>query len=421
MMPKGTSLNLLQELDSQAALSRIKRIINRTPLQLNQRLSEQFNAKIYLKREDLQVVRSYKLRGAYNKISRMDPEELKNGVVGASAGNHAQGLAFSCKHQGIKGVIFMPSHTPKQKVDQTKMFGNGFIEIVLIGDTFDDCLKEALNYTRENHMTFIPPFDDLAVIEGQGTVGVEIYEDLPEVDVVILPIGGGGLGAGVSHYLKTKKPNIKIFGVEPMGAPSMKAAFSAGKPVTLDRIDRFVDGAAVKRAGTHTYEICKQYIDRVDLVPEGKVCTSILKLYNRDAIVVEPAGALTVAALDSFSQELENKNVVCILSGGNNDIDRMQEIKERSLLYEGLKHYFLVHFPQRPGALKLFVSEVLGPDDDITRFEFIKKTERERGPALVGVELRRSSDYAALVKRMRMNKFEFKEINQDHTLFEYLI
>lgn len=420
-MVNDPSLSRLQTIDSEAALLRIKQVVNRTPLQRNQRLSEKYQADIYLKREDLQVVRSYKLRGAYNKISRLEPEKLKNGVVGASAGNHAQGLAFSCKHKGIKGVIFMPSHTPKQKVDQTKMFGNGFIEIVLVGDSFDDCLKEALDYTRENQMTFIPPFDDIAIIEGQGTVAVEIWEDLPDVDLVILPIGGGGLAAGSAHYLKQKNPKLEIFGVEPQGAASMKAAFTAGKPITLDHIDRFVDGASVKRVGEQTYAICKRYIDRIELVPEGKVCTSILKLYNKDAIVAEPAGALTVAALDSFADCLKGKKVVCILTGGNNDIDRMQEIKERSLLYEGLKHYFLVHFPQRPGALKLFVNNVLGTDDDITRFEFIKKTERERGPALVGVELRNSGDYQALIQRMREHRFEFKEINPDHTLFEYLI
>lgn len=416
----NTSEQVLQ-IDSELALSRIKSVIHRTPLQRNQVLSERYQAEIYLKREDLQIVRSYKLRGAYNKINGLDKEQLKNGVVGASAGNHAQGLAFSCKHKQIKGVIFMPSHTPKQKVDQTKMFGNGFIEIVLVGDTFDDCLKEALDYTVKHQMTFIPPFDDLAIIEGQGTVGVEIWEDRPEVDIVILPVGGGGLASGTSYYLKHKNPAIQIFGVEPLGAPSMQAAFQAGKPVTLEAIDRFVDGAAVKRVGDQTYTLCRKYLDSIELVPEGKACTSILRLYNQDAIVVEPAGALSVAALDQFADQIKGKTVVCVLSGGNNDIDRMQEIKEKSLLYEGLKHYFLVHFPQRPGALKLFVTKVLGPDDDITRFEFIKKTERERGPALVGVELRNSADYPALVRRMQENRFDFKEINQDHTLFEYLI
>jgi threonine dehydratase len=412
---------ILHTLDSKAALERIKDVINRTPLQYNKRLSDQYGASIYLKREELQVVRSYKLRGAYNKINNLSQEQLSKGVVGASAGNHAQGLAFSCKIKGIKGVIFMPMHTPKQKIDQTKMFGEGFVDIFLTGDTFDDCLKEALTYTKEQKMTFIPPFDDYDIIEGQGTVGVEILEDLPDVDVVLLPIGGGGLAAGVSYYLNQNRPETLLFGVEPQGAGSMKTAISAGKPITLEKINSFVDGAAVRRAGDITFEYCNKLLNRIELVPEGKVCTSILKLYNNDAIVAEPAGALTIASLDIFANDIKGKKVVCIVSGGNNDIDRMQEIKERSLLYEGLKHYFIIHFPQRPGALKLFVNDVLGPDDDITRFEFIKKTERERGPALVGIELRYSKDYASLLERMKTHRFDYKEVNKDPTLFEYLI
>lgn len=412
---------LIHSLDSRAALSRIQDVVNRTPLQYNKRLSTLYQASIYLKREDQQVVRSYKLRGAYNKINNLSEAALARGVVGASAGNHAQGLAFSCKIKGIKGVIFMPRHTPKQKIDQTEMFGEGYIEIYLTGDTFDDCLKEALEYTEANQMTFIPPFDDYDVIEGQGTVGVEIIEDLPEVDLVVLPIGGGGLAAGISYFFRKEKPETLLFGVEPDGAPSMKAAIAGGKPITLEKISSFVDGAAVKRAGSITFSYCQEYLDRIELVPEGKVCTSILRLYNHDAIVAEPAGALTIAALDFLAEDIKGKNVVCIISGGNNDIDRMQEIKERSLLYEGLKHYFIVHFPQRPGALKLFVNDVLGPDDDITRFEFIKKTERERGPALIGIELRYAHDYAALLTRMKEYRFDYKEVNQDPTLFEFLI
>ncbi|HUH19199.1 threonine ammonia-lyase IlvA [Albibacterium sp.] len=408
-------------LDSVAALKRIQSVINRTPLQYNNRLSKKYNASIYLKREDMQVVRSYKLRGAYNKISRLNDEERKNGVVCASAGNHAQGFAFSCKNQQIKGVIFMPSHTPKQKIDQTRMFGESFVEIILTGDTFDDCLREALIYTKEHNMTFVPPFDDAAIIEGQGTVGVEILEDLPDVDIVIVPIGGGGLASGVGYYFNHARPETTCYGVEPEGAACMKAAFSAGKPVTLDNIITFVDGAAVKRAGDLTFELCQKYISRIELVPEGKVCSSILNLYNNDAIVAEPAGALTVASLDMFKDEIKGKKVVCIISGGNNDFDRMAEIKELSLQYEGKKHYFLVHFPQRPGALKLFVTEVMGPTDDITRFEFIKKTQRERGPALVGIEVQCAKDYQALIERMKLKGFDFKEINTDKTLFEYFI
>lgn len=408
-------------LDFDSAYRRLKDIVKRTPLEYNARLSARYSCEVYLKREDMQVVRSYKLRGAYNMISQLSPEQLSKGVVCASAGNHAQGVAFSCKRLDIKGVIFMPQITPKQKVKQTEMFGDGNIEIILVGDTFDDCLKEALAYTEANGMTFVPPFDNLEIIAGQGTVGVEILEDLPDVEAVIIPVGGGGLSAGAGTYLKQQKPGILIAGVEPEGAPSMLRALETGAPQTLSEIDRFVDGASVKRAGELTYPICRQVLDDMLLVPEGKVCTTILKLYNEDAIVVEPAGALSVAVLDLYKHKLKGKKVVCIISGGNNDIDRMAEIKERSLLYEGLKHYFIVRFPQRPGALKLFVNNVLGPDDDITRFEFIKKTEKERGPALVGIELKSAEDYATLLQRMEEYQFDVIEINRDQTLFEYLV
>ncbi|AMR31779.1 threonine dehydratase [Mucilaginibacter sp. PAMC 26640] len=408
-------------LDFEAAYERLKSVVRHTPLEHNAGLSEKYECEIYLKREDLQIVRSYKLRGAYNMISRLNTEQLSRGVVCASAGNHAQGVAFSCKKLGTRGVIFMPEITPKQKVKQTEMFGNGNVELVLVGDTFDDCLREALIYTQEHNMTFIPPFDNEQIMEGQGTVGVEIFEDLPEVDVVIMPVGGGGLAAGAGTYLKQQNPDILLIGVEPDGAPSMWTAIEKGEPVTLKTIDRFVDGAAVKRVGEKTFLLCRDALDDMITVPEGKVCTTILKLYNEDAIVVEPAGALSVTALDAVKDQIKGKNVVCVVSGGNNDIERMQEIKEKSLLYEGLKHYFIVRFPQRPGALKLFVTKVLGPGDDITRFEFIKKNSKENGPALVGIELKNAGDYAALLQRMEENRFEVIEINKDATLFEYLV
>jgi threonine dehydratase len=409
------------QLDFQSASKRLKGVVRHTPLEYNAGLSEKYNCELYLKREDLQVVRSYKLRGAYNLISQLDDTQLSKGVVCASAGNHAQGVAFSCKKMGINGVIFMPEITPNQKVKQTQMFGNGNVEIVLTGDTFDDCLREALAYTEAHDMTFVPPFDHFDIIEGQGTVGVEILEDLPDVEAVIIPIGGGGLAAGVGSYLRQHRPGILLAGVEPEGAPSMRKALDTGEPVTLDKINRFVDGAAVKRVGELTYQFCQELLDDMLLVPEGKVCSAILKLYNEDAIVVEPAGALSVAVLDLYKEKIKGKKVVCIVSGGNNDIDRMQDIKEQSLLYEGLKHYFIVRFPQSPGALKLFVNNVLGPHDDITRFEFIKKTERESGPALVGIELKSADDYPALLKRMEAHRFDVIEVNRDQTLFEYLV
>jgi threonine dehydratase len=367
--------------------------------------------------------------------------------VCASAGNHAQGFAYSCKKLNVKGVVFMPIITPKQKVNQVRMFGEHYVEIKLVGDTFDDCAVAAKIFTEANGMVFIPPFDDLRIIEGQGTVGVEILEQLQEdeeeqllqnssqqslrfpspsgriggADYLFIPVGGGGLSAGVGAYFKTYSPKTKIIGVEPEGAPSMLEALKAGHPVELKSIERFVDGAAVKRVGDVTFAICKDVLDDMHLVNEGKVCSTILKLYNEDAIVVEPAGAMSIAALDDYAEQIKGKNVVCIVSGSNNDIDRMQEIKERSLQYEGLKHYFLISFAQRPGALKEFVNNVLGPTDDITRFEYMQKTNKENGPALVGVELQSRTDYDLLLKNMQASKIGFSEINKDDQLFGYLI
>lgn len=408
-------------MDFDAAQQRLKKVVKRTPLILNAGLSKKYHCKVYLKREDLQVVRSYKLRGAYNMMSTLPADQLQKGVVCASAGNHAQGFAFSCKKLNVKGVIFMPIITPKQKVNQTKMFGEDKIEIKLVGDTFDDCAVAARRYTEENKMTFIPPFDDPRIIEGQGTVGLEILEDLSEVDYIFIPVGGGGLSAGVGSYFKTYSPRTKIIGLEPEGAPSMFEALKAGHPVSLDSIDRFVDGAAVKRVGDITFSVCKEVLDDMHLVPEGKVCSTILKLYNEDAIVAEPAGALSIACLDDYAEQIKGKNIVCIVSGSNNDIDRMQEIKERSLQFEGLKHYFLISFAQRPGALREFVNNVLGPTDDITRFEYMQKTNKENGPALVGIELQSRSDYELLLNKMKASNIGFSEINKNDQLFGYLI
>lgn len=416
-----THTHTTPQLDFHKASFRLKKVVTRTPLVYNLNLSKKYQCNVYLKREDLQVVRSYKLRGAYNMMSSLSAEQLQHGVVCASAGNHAQGFAFSCKKLNVKGVVFMPIITPKQKVNQTKMFGEDNIEIRLIGDTFDDCAFAAKQFTEENGMTFIPPFDDYRIIEGQGTVGLEILEDLSDIDYVFVPVGGGGLASGVGSYFKTYSPKTKIIGLEPEGAPSMRKALDAGRPVTLDSIERFVDGAAVKRIGDITFAICKEVLADMRLVPEGKVCSTILKLYNEDAIVVEPAGALSIAALDDHADVIKGKNIVCIVSGSNNDIDRMQEIKERSLQYEGLKHYFLVRFAQRPGALKEFVNHVLGPTDDITRFEYMQKHNKESGPALVGIELKNREDYATLLENMRQYNINYTELNKDDTLFGYLV
>ncbi len=408
-------------LEFHKAVMRLRKVVNRTPLTYNHNLSRKYNCNIFLKREDLQVVRSYKLRGAYNMMSSLPSDQLQRGLVCASAGNHAQGFAYSCKKLNVKGVVFMPIITPNQKVNQTKMFGESNIEVKLVGDTYDDCAIAAKKFTEEKGMTFIPPFDDHRIIEGQGTVGAEILEDQSEVDFLFIPVGGGGLSAGVGSYFKTYSPKTKIIGVEPEGAPSMVEALKAGKPVTLENIDQFVDGAAVKRVGDITFSICKEVLDDMHLANEGKVCSTILKLYNEDAIVVEPAGALSIAALDHYATELVGKNVVCIISGSNNDIDRMQEIKERSLQFEGLKHYFLVRFAQRPGALKEFVNHVLGPNDDITRFEYIQKHNKETGPALVGIELKSRKDYEVLVRNMDKFHVSYTELNKNDNLYGYVV
>lgn len=408
-------------LDFAGTRERLNRVVKHTPLTYSRNLSRKYDCQIYLKREDLQVVRSYKLRGAYNMMSRLTADQIKNGVVCASAGNHAQGFAYSCKKLQIKGVVFMPIITPNQKVTQTKMFGEDWIEVVLMGDTYDDCAKEAMEYTRQHQKVFIPAFDDIRIIEGQATVGMEILEDQPEIDYLFLPVGGGGLSAGVGAYFKLFSPKTNIVGVEPEGAPSMLEAIKAGHAVTLSNIERFVDGAAVKRVGEVTFSICKDVIDDMHLVPEGKICSTILQLYNQDAIVVEPAGAMAIAVLDDYADKIKGKKVVCIVSGGNNDIDRMQEIKERSLQYEGLKHYFLIRFAQRPGALKEFVSKVLGPNDDITRFEYMQKHNKETGPALVGVELKTKSDYEVLIQNLHQYQINFTEIKPEDNLFGYLI
>ncbi|MCP9753057.1 threonine ammonia-lyase [Ferruginibacter sp. HRS2-29] len=417
----STSTHTITSLDFAAAAEKLRSVVNRTALQFNQHLSAKYKCNIFLKREDLQVVRSYKLRGAYNMMSSLPQQKLQQGVVCASAGNHAQGFAYSCKKLNCKGVVFMPVITPNQKIRQTQMFGEDFIKIKLAGDTFDDCAAAAKKYTEENNMTFIPPFDDIRIIEGQATVGLEILEDQPEVDFLFVPVGGGGLSAGVGTYFKTFSPKTKVIGIEPEGAPSMTEALKAGHPVMLDNIERFVDGAAVKKVGDLTFSICKDVLDDMHLVAEGKVCTTILKLYNEDAIVVEPAGALSIAALDDYAAEIAGKNVVCVVSGSNNDIDRMQEIKERSLQYEGLKHYFLIRFAQRPGALKEFVNHVLGENDDITRFEYMQKHNKETGPALVGIELKAKEDYTALLKNLDHYKINYTELKSQDNAFGYLV
>jgi threonine dehydratase len=401
---------------------RLRGVADATPLQQNINLSERYQCNLLLKREDLQVVRSYKIRGAYNKMASMPKEALANGVVCASAGNHAQGVAMACHLLGVQGKIYMPGVTPKQKVKKVKLFGKEQVEIVLVGDTFDDAYAEAIKDAEENNKVFVHPFNDRKIIEGQGTVGLEIMEacQMP-IDYIFIPVGGGGLISGVGSYFKQTSPQTKIIGVEPSGAPAMYRSLEEGKVVQLAHIDNFVDGAAVRRVGEETFAIAREVIDDMLLVPEGKVCSCILQLYNEEGIVVEPAGALSVAALDQYQDKIRGKNVVCIISGSNNDITRTEEIKERSLLYEGLKHYFIIRFPQRAGALRDFLNDVLGPNDDITRFEYTKKHSRESGPALVGIQLEKKEDYQQLLDRMDAHRINYQHLNNSEMLFDLLV
>ncbi|MDV2884385.1 threonine ammonia-lyase IlvA [Alkalihalophilus pseudofirmus] len=404
------------------ANQRLKDVVTHTPLQKNQVLSERYQCNVYLKREDLQVVRSFKIRGAFHQISSLPVEELNNGVVCASAGNHAQGVAYSCHTLKITGKIFMPSTTPRQKVDQVKFFGKEYVEVILIGDTFDDSFNEAMKYCEEHVMAFIHPFDQEKIVAGQGTVGMEIMNDIEEnIDYLFSSIGGGGLISGTGTYIKSISPRTKIIGCEPSGAPAMKESIEQGKVIELEKIDKFVDGAAVKKVGDLPFEICQKILDDIVLVPEGKICTTILELYNQNAIVAEPAGAMPISALDFYKDEIKGKTVVCVVSGGNNDIGRMQEMRERSLIYEGLQHYFIVQFPQRAGALREFISDVLGPDDDITRFEYTKKNNKANGPVLIGIELKCDEDYDHLIDRLEKKGFGYHEINKNESLFNLLI
>lgn len=401
----------------------IENVVNYTPLQYNARLSEKFGANIFLKREDLQPVRSYKLRGAYNKIKSLFNEGgISDGIVCASAGNHAQGVAFSCKQLQIKGTIFMPVTTPKQKLEQVEMFGGNFAEIKLVGDTFDASKNAALDFAKSTGAAFIHPFDDVQIIEGQATLALEILEQTKEnIDFVFIPIGGGGLASGISTVFKELSKDTKLIGVEPKGAPSMKTSIDHNLNTELPEIDGFVDGAAVKKVGDLTFEICKNALADCISVDEGKICDVILQLYNKDAIVLEPAGALSISALEQYRDQIKGKNVVCIVSGSNNDITRMEEIKERALLYKGLKHYFLVKFPQRPGSLRDFVLNVLGGHDDIAFFEYTKKNSRETALATVGIELSDAADFEGLQQRMKKLGYFEAYLNDSPSIMTLLI
>ena len=406
----------------ESAAKKLQTVATITPLEKHQRFSEKYDCTMLFKREDLQRVRSYKIRGAYNKLSSLTAEETKHGIICASAGNHAQGVALSCQLLKIKGKIFMPAPTPNQKVEQVKMFGKEFVAVVLIGDTFDDSYYNAIEECEKYNKPLVHPFNDPKVIEGQGTVGLEIIQQSKTpIDYIFIPVGGGGLASGLSSIVKALSPNTKIVGVEPNGAPSMSTSIDKGEIVKLEHIEKFVDGASVQRVGDLTFDICQKNLDVMTTVHEGKICQTILEMYNKDAIVAEPAGVMSIAALDDFKDEIKGKTVVCLVSGSNNDITRTAEIKERALLYANLKHYFIIKFPQRPGALREFVVDMLGPQDDITHFEYTKKVNRENDVAVVGIELKSQSDLQPLITKLKAHNFFGDYLNDKPDLFQFLV
>jgi len=393
-----------------------------TPVHLIDRLSKKYSANIYFKREDLQKVRSFKIRGAYNKIFQLSNDEKKKGVVTASAGNHAQGVAFSCSKLKVKGVIFMPKITPLQKINRVKYFGEKYIEVILDGENYDQSSHLAKEYAKKTGAIYVHAFDDEKVIAGQGTIGCEIFEQLNgEIDYVISAIGGGGLISGIALYLKSKKESIQIVGVESKGTQSMHLSLKKNEVVSLDSIDTFCDGIAVKKVGDLTYQICKKFVDYTFTVDEGKVASEIIDLFQNEGIVIEPASATTIAVLDKLKDRIKKKNVVCIISGGNFDLLRYPETLEKSLIYHGLKHYFLIEFAQKPGQLKRFVNNVLGPDDDIVLFEYIKKNNKEKGPALIGIELKKAEDLNKIIKNLKEQNFHYQVVSHNDLLYKYLV
>ena len=413
--------------DVEAASTRIADEIITTPLHISERLSSATGAQVYLKREDLQPVRSYKIRGAFNFLLQLSDEERRRGVVCASAGNHAQGFAVACAALGVSGTIFVPKTTPRQKIERIRHFGGRRVEVVIEGSTYDDASDLAKRHAQVTNALVVSAFDDPLTIAGQGTIAQEIHNQLPQdPDVIVVPVGGGGLLAGVVAYASVHMPSTTVVGVEPAGAASMMAAMAAGRPVTLSNIDSFADGAAVRRAGDITYELLSQHDIPLFTVPEGRAATEMLDLYQVEGIIAEPAGALASAAVGPTGSDAPvtlapGSTAVCLVSGGNNDISRYPEVLERSLVHEGIKHYFIVDFPQEPGALRRFLNDVLGPDDDIAMFEYVKRSDRETGPAFVGITLGQPSDLGGLLERMDESPLQIERVSQDSPLFRMFV
>ncbi|MCU4652375.1 threonine ammonia-lyase IlvA [Roseibacterium sp. SDUM158016] len=408
---------------ARAAAQALRELFPPTPLQRNAFLSERYGAEIWLKREDLSPVRSYKIRGAFNAMrKRLSSEAGEVRFVCASAGNHAQGMAFACAHFGVKGTVFMPVTTPAQKIDKTRVFGGDNVEIRLVGDFFDQTLAAARAYCTEAGAQFLPPFDDLHVIEGQASVAVEMLQQLGgPPDILVLPVGGGGLSAGMTRYLSAVRAHCEVVLVEPVGGPSLTAALKAGAPVEVPITDTFVDGAAVARIGDLTFAALKGTDPgQVFLAPENRICVTIQEMLNHEGIVLEPAGALSLDVLPEIADRIRGKRVVCVTSGGNFDFERLPEVKERAMRYQGLKKYFILRLPQRPGALREFL-ELLGPDDDIARFEYLKKSARNFGSVLIGIETKDAATFPRLFERIAERGFAFRDITEDELLAEFLI
>jgi threonine dehydratase len=403
------------------AARRLETVVKRTPLELSDRLSAALGTTVLLKREDMQITRSYKVRGAYNLISGLPPDQRQHGVACASAGNHGLGLAYSCRRLQIRGKVFLPTTTPRQKRDRILAVGGPWVEPIIMGGTYDEASEAALSDSRRTGAVYVHPFDDPRTVVGQGTVAIELVEQYDGIDTVIVPVGGGGLIAGIALWLRTHRPSIRIIGAEPAGAASMIAALAAGGPVALDSLDTFVDGAAVGRVGRITFPVVRDLVDEMVEVPEGAVCTEMLDLYQSEGIIAEPAGALASAALHRVVHPRPRGPVVCIVSGGNNDVSRYAEVVERSLLYEGTRHYFLVTFPQEPGALRTFLDEVLVQGEDIIVFEYVKKNNRETGPALVGIDLNRAEDLDGLLRRMTLSRLWIERVPPGSPLFSFLL